>query len=149
MRFDSNEADVYESHNRRREREVRGVLEKIRPELITMDTEFLARTSLSLRLLCDSYTSASLLSNCASPDPGTSRLDIPLPWPTARVTVYNKDLTTFGNRAPEPYLTLPLPGLTASSAMFCPYDDVLAVGHGKGISSLLVPGSGEAQFQTS
>jgi U3 small nucleolar RNA-associated protein 7 len=64
------------------------------------------------------------------------------------VTVYNKDLTTFGNRAPEPYLTLPLPGLTASSAMFCPYDDVLAVGHGKGISSLLVPGSGEAQFDS-
>lgn len=64
------------------------------------------------------------------------------------VTVYNKDITTVGNRAPEPYLTLPLPGLSANSTMFCPYDDILAVGHGKGISSLLVPGSGEAQFDS-
>lgn len=41
--FDSNEADVYESHNRRREREVRGVLEKIQPDLITLDADFLGR----------------------------------------------------------------------------------------------------------
>jgi U3 small nucleolar RNA-associated protein 7 len=47
-----------------------------------------------------------------------------------------------------PYLTLPLPGLTASGIAFCPFDDILAVGHGKGISSLLVPGSGEANFDS-
>jgi hypothetical protein len=41
--FDSNEADVYESKTRRREREVRGVLEKIKPDLITMDADFLGR----------------------------------------------------------------------------------------------------------
>lgn len=41
--FDSNEADVYESYNRRREREVRGVLEKIQPDLITLDANFLGR----------------------------------------------------------------------------------------------------------
>jgi len=41
--FDSNEADVYESKTRRREREVRGVLEKIKPDLITLDADFLGR----------------------------------------------------------------------------------------------------------
>jgi U3 small nucleolar RNA-associated protein 7 len=42
--FDSGEADVYESYGRRREREVRSVMEKIQPDLITMDTDaFLGR----------------------------------------------------------------------------------------------------------
>ena len=50
--------------------------------------------------------------------------------------------------APTPYLALPLPALTANSVAFCPYDDILAVGHSKGISSLLVPGSGEANFDS-
>lgn len=42
--YDSGEADVYESYGRRREREVRSVMEKIQPDLITMDTDaFLGR----------------------------------------------------------------------------------------------------------
>ena len=56
--------------------------------------------------------------------------------------------TGTGKGMPEPYLTLPLPGLTASSTLFCPYDDVLAVGHQRGVSSLLVPGSGEPNFDS-
>ena len=68
------------------------------------------------------------------------------------VTVYN-DLysTPFRSTdppAPTPYLNLPTPGLTAHSARFCPFDDILAVGHSKGISSLLVPGSGEPNFDS-
>ena len=63
------------------------------------------------------------------------------------VTVY-RDIHHSTTKTPQPYLTLPLPGLTASSARFCPYDDTLAVGHGKGMSSLLVPGSGEPNFDS-
>jgi U3 small nucleolar RNA-associated protein 7 len=50
--------------------------------------------------------------------------------------------------APQPYLNLPLPALSANDARFCPYDDILAIGHSRGISSLLVPGSGEPNFDS-
>lgn len=62
------------------------------------------------------------------------------------VTTYRD--THRGSGAPKPYLTLPTPGLSAFDARFCPFEDVLAVGHEKGISSLLVPGSGEANFDS-
>jgi U3 small nucleolar RNA-associated protein 7 len=57
------------------------------------------------------------------------------------VSIFRDDTTT-------PYLTLPLPSLSADSIRFCPFDDILAVGHAKGVSSLLVPGSGEANFDS-
>ncbi|KAL7424577.1 putative U3 small nucleolar RNA-associated protein 7 [Cryptotrichosporon argae] len=53
-----------------------------------------------------------------------------------------------GQSSKTPYLTLPLPGLAARAARFCPFDDVLAVGHERGVSSLLVPGAGEANFDS-
>ncbi|KAH8109904.1 BING4CT-domain-containing protein [Phellopilus nigrolimitatus] len=52
--------------------------------------------------------------------------------------------------APPPlYLTHPLPaGRPLTSLRFCPFTDVLAVGHARGVSSLLVPGAGEAHFDS-
>lgn len=44
------------------------------------------------------------------------------------------------------YLRHRLTNSNIQNIQFCPYEDVLAVGHGYGISSLLVPGSGEANF---
>ncbi|WWC85202.1 uncharacterized protein L201_000061 [Kwoniella dendrophila CBS 6074] len=64
------------------------------------------------------------------------------------ITIY-KDLQS-GNtqHSPTPYLTLGLPSLTVNSIKFCPFDDLLCVGHEKGISNLLVPGSGEPNFDS-
>merc|ERR1711962_960416 len=39
-----------------------------------------------------------------------------------------------------------IPGSDISSIEFCPYQDVLGVGHAKGFSSLIIPGAGEANF---
>lgn len=57
-------------------------------------------------------------------------------------------VSVFRDETTTPYLTLPLPSLSADSIKFCPFDDILAVGHARGISSLLVPGSGEANFDS-
>lgn len=63
------------------------------------------------------------------------------------ITTY-RNLHTSSSSTPIPYLTLPLPSLTANCIAFCPFDDVLAAGHGSGVSSLLVPGSGEPNFDS-
>ncbi|KAH7431942.1 hypothetical protein KP509_08G074800 [Ceratopteris richardii] len=49
----------------------------------------------------------------------------------------------------KPYMTHHLPkGWQISNLLFCPYEDTMGIGHSGGLSSILVPGSGEANFDT-
>jgi len=52
-------------------------------------------------------------------------------------------------KASAPYMSHRLPaGSKVQNIQFCPYDDVLGVGHSSGISSLIIPGSGEPNFDS-
>lgn len=59
------------------------------------------------------------------------------------VTVWKDALKTKAN---SPYLTHLQEATTINRVRFCPYDDILGVGHSAGFSSLIVPGSGEPNF---
>lgn len=62
-----------------------------------------------------------------------------------RVQVWQDALET---KAPAPYLNHTLPGGTLQQFQFCPYEDVLAVAHSGGVSTLLVPGAGEPNYDS-
>ena len=49
-------------------------------------------------------------------------------------------------KAQSPYLTHLQPGSECTSVRFAPFEDVLGVGHAQGYSSLIVPGSGEPNY---
>lgn len=49
----------------------------------------------------------------------------------------------------EPYMLHKLPmGGHVRHLQFCPFEDVLGIGHDKGFSSIIIPGAGEANFDT-
>ncbi|RLN93885.1 hypothetical protein BBJ28_00012941, partial [Nothophytophthora sp. Chile5] len=48
----------------------------------------------------------------------------------------------------RPYMTYSVPGSQVSSLAFRPFEDVLAVGHAGGFNSVVIPGSGEPNFDT-
>ncbi|EFJ50965.1 hypothetical protein VOLCADRAFT_103611 [Volvox carteri f. nagariensis] len=52
------------------------------------------------------------------------------------------------SKAQSPYLTHHLPEGVLETFRFCPYEDVLGIGHSAGISTILVPGAGEPNFDS-
>ncbi|KAI0262624.1 BING4CT-domain-containing protein [Gloeopeniophorella convolvens] len=67
------------------------------------------------------------------------------------VNVYSRPSIHAPHPIPSPpplYLTHPQPAKPLTSLAFCPYEDILAIGHAAGVSSILVPGSGEPNFDS-
>ncbi|KAI0368542.1 BING4CT-domain-containing protein [Pilatotrama ljubarskyi] len=67
------------------------------------------------------------------------------------VNVYTKPSiqTPFAATVSPPlYLTHPVPHRPLTSVRFCPFQDILSIGHSAGVSSILVPGSGEPNFDS-
>ena len=56
----------------------------------------------------------------------------------------------FGQQIDKPYMRHRLDDTNSiiSSVQFCPFEDVLGIGHQNGFTSILVPGSGEANFDS-
>lgn len=50
--------------------------------------------------------------------------------------------------APPLYLTHPVPHRPLTSIRFVPFQDILTIGHSDGLSSILVPGAGEPNFDS-
>eukprot|EP00873_Tetraselmis_striata_P008187 jgi/Tetstr1/428451/TSEL_018464.t1 len=62
-----------------------------------------------------------------------------------RVQVWKDALA---EKASGPYMSHTFTGGTLSGLRFCPYEDVLAGGHSGGLTTLLVPGAGEPNFDS-
>jgi U3 small nucleolar RNA-associated protein 7 len=59
------------------------------------------------------------------------------------VTIWRNALKT---KQVTPYMNHLQPSSAVTDVMFCPYEDILGVGHTKGFSSLIIPGAGEANY---
>jgi U3 small nucleolar RNA-associated protein 7 len=54
----------------------------------------------------------------------------------------------FREKQQSPYMTHLLPGKQIVDINFCAFEDVLAIGHSGGLSSIVVPGSGEPNYDS-
>ncbi|DBA04813.1 TPA: hypothetical protein N0F65_004450 [Lagenidium giganteum] len=54
----------------------------------------------------------------------------------------------FTSAAPTPYMKHLIPGSQVTSLAFRPFEDVLTIGHSTGLQSVVIPGSGEPNFDT-
>ncbi|EPS36534.1 hypothetical protein H072_9925 [Dactylellina haptotyla CBS 200.50] len=61
----------------------------------------------------------------------------------SHTTIWKDALRTKAN---SPYLQHHTPANTVEGVKFCPFEDVLGIGHMGGFESIVVPGSGEANF---
>ena len=52
------------------------------------------------------------------------------------------------SKAKAPYLRHELPGQTVVSLRFQPYEDICAIGHSNGFTSIIVPGAGEPNYDS-
>ncbi|KAG6819549.1 hypothetical protein H0H93_010795 [Arthromyces matolae] len=58
--------------------------------------------------------------------------------------------TPVHTKTPPPlYLTHPIPNRPLTSVRFAPFQDILTIGHAAGLSSIIVPGAGEPNFDSS
>lgn len=64
------------------------------------------------------------------------------------VQVWKDILTHSGPKQSAPYMNHLIPGSQIVSTQFCPYEDALGLGHAQGFSSLVIPGAGEANFDS-
>ena len=74
---------------------------------------------------------------------GMARLGLTTQW--VQVHVWKGALEEKQKAA---YVHHKLNGRAVSSLRFCPYEDVLAIGHAEGLSTILVPGAGEPNFDS-
>lgn len=89
---------------------------------------------------------SSVLLHC--PDPNIEADRDPQGWGT-NTTIW-KGLFSKHRSAQEkiqsPYMTWGKEGKQVERVRWCPFEDVLGIGHDEGFSSILVPGAGEANF---
>lgn len=64
----------------------------------------------------------------------------------SHVQIWKDVLTRTGPKVSAPYMNFPLPGEEVRKVAFCPFEDVLGIGHSSGFDSIIAPGAGEANI---